>query len=152
MGRMYEVSDNRSAHRIKQLSVFLPNRLGQLLMVHRALESHDVKLRAISIIEAVDHAVVRIVPDKPTLAAATLVEDGYSVVEADLLGVVLPTGVGIGRVLKALLLRELNVHYVYSLLTSTRRGGVLALHVEDLDVAGDILTEQGFQLVDQDDL
>ena len=149
---MFDITEDRDNHYIKQLSIFLPNRLGQLLMVHRIFDAHDIKLCAVSIVEAADHAVARVVVDKPTLAQQMLITEGYSVVDADLIAVVLPNEVGIGRVLKAMLLRELNVHYVYSLITQNRGRTIVALHAEDPDVAEEILTEQGFRLIGQDDL
>jgi len=95
---------------IKQLSVFVANRLGALLTVTRCLDAYGLELRAINIIEAADHAVFRLLVDRPGLAKETLQSEGYSVFESDILGVALPstTSDGIRRVLSALLLAELN--------------------------------------------
>ena len=94
---MFDITEDRDNHYIKQLSIFLPNRLGQLLMVHRIFDAHDIKLCAVSIVEAADHAVARVVVDKPTLAQQMLITEGYSVVDADLIAVVLPNEVGCSR-------------------------------------------------------
>lgn len=138
------------APRIKQLSVFLPNRLGALLGVNRALESYGLNIRALTIMEAADHAVARLVVDRPTLAAEVLRGQDYSVFETDMLGVALPPEGGIRKVLSALLMAELNVHYVYSLLASGATQRVLAVHVEDLDAATRVLHEHSMELIGQD--
>lgn len=139
---------------IKQLSVFVANRLGALLTVHRCLDAYALNVRAISIVEAADHAVFRLLVDRPGLAMETLRGEGYSVFESDLLGVALPTmsSDGIRRVLSALVLAELDVHYVYSLLTPTTNTPVLAVHVEDLEAAAKALSEKGLELIGQEEL
>jgi hypothetical protein len=139
---------------IKQLSVFVPNRLGELLKVTRCLDAYGLSIRSISIVEAADHAVFRLLVDRPGLAMETLRTEGYSVFESDLLGVALPAmdSDPIRRVLSALLLAELNVHYVYSLLAPTTNTPVLAVHVEDLDAAVRALSEKGLELIGQEEL
>ena len=137
---------------IKQLSVFLPNRVGALLGVNRALETLGLTIRAISILEAADHSVVRLIVDRPSLATELLKDQGYSVLETDLLGVALPDRDGVRRVLSALLMAELNVHYVYSLLARGTEEPILALHVEDPVAATKVLREHNMVLIGQDHL
>ncbi len=139
---------------VKQLSVFVANRLGALLTVTRCLDAYGLEVRAISIIEAADHAVFRLLVDRPGLDKETLQSEGYSVFESDILGVALPstTSDGIRRVLSALLLAELNVHYVYSLVLPTTNTPVLAVHVEDIEAAAQILGEKGLELIGQEEL
>jgi len=150
---MFDVAEEQEdARRIHQLSVFLPNRLGQLLTMTRALDAEGVRLLAISIIDSADHAVVRLVVDKPTLARNQLTLEGYHAYSHELLGVRVPENVGLEGLLGALLSVELNVHYVYSLSAAVGGDTVLALYVEDLDRAEEVLTDQGFGLLGQADL
>jgi len=137
---------------IKQLAVFLPNRLGALLSMTRCLDTLGLAIRAVNIIDAADHAVARLLVDRPTLAKEALLAEGYSVVETDLLGVALPRGGGVRQVLQALLLAELNIHYVYSLIGGASGTPVLAVHVEDPAAAARVLAEKGFELIGQDEL
>ena len=150
---MYETSDDLTRKRITQLSIFLENRLGALLGVTRVLEAQNINICALSITDAADHAVVRLVVDRPSLASASLQAEGYHIIEADLLGVSLPpTKVGgFRKVLTALARAELNVHYVYAVI-SGGQAAVIAFHVEDMDRAARVLVESGLSLVGQDDL
>jgi hypothetical protein len=150
---MFEVGD-QTAPRIKQLSIFLENRLGALLPITRVLEGHDIHICAIDIRDGTDYAVVRLVVDRPTLAEASLSAEGYKVFMTDLLGVAMPHGRGMGirKVLSALLMAELNVHYLYAVVTHSRHHDVLAVHVEDMDRAAEMLRSQGLELISQDDL
>ena len=151
---MYETSDDQTRKRITQLSIFLENRLGALLGVTRVLETHNINICALSITDAADHAVVRVVVDRPSLACASLQAEGYHILESDLLGVALPAAKvgGFRKVLTALARAELNVHYVYAVVSQTPVGAVLALHVEDMDRAARVLVDAGLSLVAQDDL
>ena len=151
---MYEVVEDQESRRIKQLSIFLPNRLGALLPVIRLMERHDIHINAMSIVDAADHAVVRIIVDRPVLALQALEEGGYGVCETDLLGVALPSGsdASIRSVLSTMLMAELNVFYVYSLITYTDNKPVLALYAEDLDTASKFLVQKGLELIGQDEL
>lgn len=152
---MFETTEDQTQQRLKQLSVFLENRLGMLLGVTKVLEVQQVNICAVSIVDAADHAVVRMVVDKPTLAAAALAAEGYHLIATDLLGVALPASKpgGMRRVLQALLMAELDVNYIYAVTTGRlSQRAILALHVDDLDRASRVLAEKGFELVSQDEL
>ncbi len=151
---MTETTEDQASLRIRQLSIFLENRLGALLGVTRVLEAQNINLCALSITDAADHAVVRVVVDRPSLASAALQAEGYHILESDLLGVALPAARvgGFRKVLTALARAELNVHYVYAVVSQGAASAVLALYVEDMDRAARTLVECGMTLVSQDDL
>ena len=150
---MFEIGDQETPC-IKQLSIFLPNRVGALLLLVRQLEKQKIHICAVSILDSADHAVVRLIVDQPTFAADLLSVEGYKLFDAELLAVRLPTGKGVGirKMLSALLMAEINVDYVYPILTGVDGDSVLAVHVADVDSAARSLKEQGFELLNQDDL
>ena len=149
---MVGTTEDQLSHRIKQLSVFLPNRLGALLSLNRTLDAASIKILAVSILDASDYSVIRLVLDQPTLAKEILTAEGHSVIETDLLGVVLPKGVGIRKVLTAVIMAEVNVLYLYSLMVTSHGRPVLALHTEEPMAAAAVLLEKGIGLLNQDDL
>lgn len=147
---MADVTEDAVSHRIIQLSLFLPNRLGAMLRVHRTLDAAQIKVRGITILDAADHAVVRLVCDQPTLAAEILRTEGIPPVESELLGVLLSASGELKSVLTAVIAAELNVHYMYPLLNQVDGRTVLALHVESPDGAARALLSRGLRLVNQD--
>lgn len=155
---MFDITEDRmdssTAPVIKQLSVFLPNRVGALLAVTRCLDAFAIRICALSIVDAADHAVLRLIVDHPGLAQEALSSEGYAVFESDVLGVELPMAgsVGIKAVLSALLLAELNIHYVYSLISLGSGTPVVAIHVEDIENAAQVLESKGLQLIGQREL
>lgn len=150
---MSEVA-RRSIQKIYQLSVFLENRVGLLLQLSKLLEFNDVTICALSIIDTADSAIVRMVVNDPAKAKTALREKGLTAYETPLIGVEVPLerGIGITSVLGILLRAEINIHYVYSLITQHNRHSVLALHVDQPDLAARILSRHDLDIVGQDDL
>jgi hypothetical protein len=151
---MPETARARIAPRVRQISFFLPNRLGALKRAVQILAEKDVRIGGISVLETADHAVVRLVVDRPDGAFDLLTEAGYGGCVTDVLGVVLPPGprFGIQRVLAVLLGAEVSLMYVYGLILEDGGHPLLALQADDLDMAGRVLRTNGFRLVGQDDL
>ena len=152
---MFDIAEDRSDRpRIHQLSVFLPNRVGALLSVTRCLDVLGLRICSLNIADAADHAVARIVVDRPELALDGLAAEGHAVVETELLAVALPPEQrdAVRRVLTCLLMAELNVYYVYALIAGAGGQAVLALLAEDLEAASRVLLEGGFELVGQEQL
>ena len=151
---MPEIANDRVDPRIRQVAFFLPNRLGSLRRAIQILEEKDVRIGGISVLEAADHAAVRLVVDRPDGAFELLTEAGYGGCITEILGVQLPPGprFGIQRVLSVLLGAEVNVWYVYGLIVQADGHPVLALQADDLSMAGRVLVRNGFPLLGQDDL
>ena len=151
---MAGVAKSEASPRIKQLSCFLENRVGALKMLVTTLQEEGIRICAISILEAADHAVVRLVVDRPGVAREAMTRSGYVVFVKELLGVALPAGAedGIRKVLACLLRAELNVRYVYSLMIHSADQPVLAVNVEDQEEASKILERAGLHLVSQKEI
>jgi hypothetical protein len=151
---MVEIARDRSTPRIQQLSFFLRNRLGALREALAKLQEEQVRISAISILEAADHAVIRLVVDRPFTAKTALESFGYDVVETELLGVPMPEEkeFGIQKVLTCLLMAEVNIHYIYSLLDRHDDRPILALNVENAEWAAEVLEKAGLSLVGQDEI
>lgn len=140
--------------KIVQLSVFLQNRVGILLQLTKHLEARKVHVCALAVIETADTAILRMIVDNVLVAKKALQERGLSVYESELVGVELPisSGIGITGVLGTLLRAEVNIHYVYSLITRSNGNPILAFHVDSHDAACKVLSAHDLQLVGQDDI
>jgi hypothetical protein len=151
---MAEIARDQSDPRLRQLSFFLPNRLGALFRATQHLEKQHVRICGLSLLDATDHVVVRMIVNRPAVAKAQLEEAGYPVYEAELLGVALPAGeeFGIRKVLSGLLGAEINIAYAYALIVQVDGHPVLALKVDDMNVAARVVRSARLDLVDQDQL
>jgi len=151
---MLETAKDTMGPRVRQISFFLPNRVGALLQVARKLEELNIHICAISILDSADHAVIRMVVDRPSLAKEAIMEKGLNVFETELVAVELPIerGIGLPRILGALLMAEVNIQYIYSLIVQTNSHPVVAFHVDAMDTATQVLKRQGLVLVGQDQI
>jgi len=136
-----------------QLSVFLENRLGQLLRLTRLFDHDDVRILGIAVETSVDCAIVRLLVDHPDRAREMISQAGFACTETELLVVELPHGKrGIMTVCIALLTGEININYTYALLPGHDRGACLAIQVDNLPRAAEVLSENRFRLIDQHEL
>jgi hypothetical protein len=138
---------------IRQFTVFLENRVGQLLEVVRRFEGSNVRIVAVTISDSAECALVRFLLSDPEAGREILERAGLAIVESDLIGVELPdTQQPLLQVCTALLAAEVNISQVYPLLTRPRGGPAVALMVDNIEMALDTLDNKGFRAINEDDL
>lgn len=138
---------------IRQFTVFLENRVGQLLEVVRRFEGGNVRIVALTISDSAECAVVRFLLSDPEQGREVLERAGLAIVESDLIGVELPDSPQpLLQVCTALLQAEINISQVYPLLTRPNNRPAVALMVDNNDLALETLAEKGFKTVNEDDL
>lgn len=116
---------------LRQLSVFLENKPGTLAQVSGALAARKINILALSISDAVDHGVLRMVVSHPVQAAHILGEGGMMVVESDVLALSLPNKPGaLARLAQKLSKARVNIEYAYG---STGLGGGKAQLIVKVD-------------------
>lgn len=137
----------------RQLSVFLENRLGQLLRLTRLFEREAVHILGVSVDNSVDCAITRFIVDDPDAASTMIRGAGFACSENEILVVELPEGKrGIMTVCIALLTGEINLNYTYPLLPGRDRGACLAISVDDMPSAAEVLHSKNFRVIDQTEL
>lgn len=139
--------------RVRQLTVFLENKVGRLQMMLRALEQAAGRIVALSIEESADTALVRLICSHPDAAREALQQERFSFSESDLLAVELPkrSKQPLIDVCAALLAAEINIHYAYPLLLRPH-GPAMALYVDDPTLAAQLLIKKQFNLIGESDL
>jgi len=138
---------------IRQFTVFLENRVGQLLEVVRRFEGSHVRIVALTISDSAECAVVRFLLSDPEQGRDVLERAGLAIIESDLIGVELPDSPQpLLQVCTALLQAEINISQVYPLLTRPRGCPVVALMVDNIDLANETLASKGFKTINEDDL
>ncbi len=138
---------------IRQFTVFLENRVGQLMEVVRRFEGSRVRIVAISISDTTDCALVRFILSDPEAGREILERAGLAMVESNLIGVEVPDSPQpLLQVCTALLSAEVNITQVYPLLVRPNGKPVVALMVDNIEHALETLTDKGFQTIHEDDL
>ncbi len=138
---------------IRQFTVFLENRVGQLLEVLRRFEGSKVRIVALSIVDSSECAFVRFLLSHPEEGREILERAGLAIVESDLIGVEMPDGQQpLLEICTALLQAEVNIIQVYPLLIRPRGRAAVAIMVDNIEMGQEILTNQGFTMITEEDL
>ena len=138
---------------MRQFSIFLDNKVGKLLELLEAFEeAEDVHVRAVSVIDASDHAVVRLICDNADGARHNLRRNNFSYSEMNILVVELTQDWSFREACRFLLGAELNIDFAYPVMRRGDELPAMALAVDDHTFAGQILLRKGFQLLGERDL
>jgi hypothetical protein len=138
---------------IRQFTVFLENRVGQLLEVVRRFEGSRVRIVALSINDATECSFVRFLLSHPEQGREVLERAGLAIIETDLIGVELPPGPQpLLQVCTALLQAEINIVQAYPLIFRPHGHPAVALMVDNIECAMEILRDKGFGMICESDL
>ncbi len=152
-GTAFETARGRNFPALRQFTVFLENRVGQLLEVVKRFEGTGIRICALSISDAAECAFVRFLVSDADRGREILERSGLAIIETDLIGVELPDGPQpLLRVCTALLQAELNIIQAYPLLVRPHGKPAVAIMVENIEFAMKTLREKGFQIITEGDL
>ena len=135
-----------------QFSVFLAQRVGKLLEVLDLFEGRGVTLAGMSIVDATDHAVIRLLTSNAELTRRILARNDLPYSEAPVVAVEVEDWGSFGKACRALLRAELSIHYAYPLLVRPRGLPVLVLYTDDPILTAQVLRRSMFTLLAENDL
>jgi len=125
---------------VRQLALFLENKPGTLSKVCEALAAAKINIHAISVSDAVDHAVVRMVVDDSQGALHLLGEHGVLVVERDVFMLEGQNKPGeLADIAAKLARNKVNIEYAYSATPASAMTGAMILRVDNPKKAALIL-------------
>ena len=138
---------------VKQISVFVENKPGRLAEFADLLRKNQIDMRALSIAEAKDFGILRVIVDNSYETACLLKESGYVFSITSVLAVAIPDEAGgLCDILHILQENEINLEYTYAFISRKKDLAYMILRVQDNDKAIEVLGEHGVQLIGQDDL
>ena len=138
---------------VKQISVFLENRPGKLAEFTDVLSENNVDLRALSLAEAEDFGIARIIVNDVYNASTVLKDAGYVFSVTKVLAVEMPDEPGaLSRVMRILGNQEVNLEYMYAFTSRKKGTAYMILRVEDNQKAAEVLKKEGICPICQDEL
>ena len=152
-GTAFETLRGRNYPALRQFTIFLENRVGQLLEVVRRFEGSKVRIVALSINDATECAFVRFLLSHPEQGREILERAGLAMIESDLIGIELPDGPQpLLQVCTALLQAEINIVQAYPLIVRPHGNAAVALMVDNPDLAMETLNAKGITVITEADL
>ena len=138
---------------IRQLSVFLQNRVGALMSLVKLLRERHIEVLGLSVQDSTEMTLVRLIVTDPQAAETAFIERGIAHVSLDVVVVELKGGdFDLSHCLAALLAAEVNIHFLYPLLARPARYPLMVLQCDDGEVCATALSTAGFKVMMQEDL
>jgi len=119
----------------------------------KLLQDNSIEVLGLSMQDTTEMTLVRLVLTDPDLAGMVFIEKGIPHTDCNIVVVELSeAGHRLADCLAAFLSAELNVEFCYPLLVRPGLHPLMAFHVDDTDIAGDVLNQGGFRVFCQGDL
>lgn len=139
--------------KVKQISVFLENKLGRLNAVTNLLAENGINIRALSIADTSAFGILRLIVSDPEQAYKMLKEASFTVSLTDVIGVEMPDEPGgLARVLNILDDSKINIEYLYAFIASHRGEAMVIFRVENLEEAIQCLQKENIKVVEGETL
>lgn len=138
---------------VKQISVFLENKPSAMAAFTNVLSKNNIDMRALSLAEAADFGIVRIIVDDVYAAMQVIKDAGYVCSATKVLAVAIPDEPGgLAKVIQYLGENEINMEYMYAFTTRQKDVAYMIFRVKDNEKAVQILSKNGVKLACQEDL
>jgi len=138
---------------IKQISLFVENKPGRMAKVSKTLSDAGVNIRALTVAEAGDFGVIRMVVDDPEKGYQVLHDNGFTVSETEVLAVEMKDiPGGLYEIVNTLGESDVNVDYAYAFVTTKAERAMLIIRVDNLEKARQVLTGAGIKLATKDEI
>ena len=136
-----------TAFKIKQVSIFSENKPGKLATVAKVLKEEGINILAFSIAEGAGYGVIRTIVDKPDKALEVLTKAGLMVRFTDVMAVEMFDRPG-GLYELTQMLKEANINIEYAYAYRNEPGAILVIRVEDIEKAILTIKASGAKLLD----
>ena len=136
---------------IKQLSIFIENKVGRLQAIVDTLSENDINIRALSIAETTEFGILRIIT--PNVEKAKKVLRDVDVISkiTDVIAVYIDDKAGgLAKMLKSVTDAGINVEYMYAFLGRTEGKALMVLKADDEAKAEKALLASGMELASPD--
>ena len=132
---------------VKQISVFLENKPGQLNRMTKVLADKNINMRAISLAETKDFGIVRLITDDVIEATNVLKEADFIASLTPVLVYSVPdTPGGLNKLLQAFSEAEVNVEYMYA------APRYMVFRVANTEKSESAVAAKGYKSLKQEDL
>ena len=139
--------------KIKQLSIFLQNRMGSLAKPLEVLTVADVNIRAMCMADTSEFGILRLVVDDPEKGKEALEENNFLVKITEIIGVEMnDTPGGLTTVLGIIKDNLIDLEYLYAFTHDKAGKAILLLHADKLDELISVLQENKIPIVSAEEV
>jgi hypothetical protein len=133
---------------INQLSVFLPNKPGQLASFFELLMENKIYIYSLTVAETEEYGLLLLLVDKPRRCFELLEEKGYLYSITEIVTVKLSNNISeLYNIAKTLGSQQINIEYLYFLALKGNENGIV-LKLDDNEKGIRILKEKGYHVLE----
>ena len=134
---------------MKQLSVFVENKVGRLSAVLNVLKENNVDISALSLADTSEYGILRLVVDKPDIALDALKASGVMVKCTEVIAAAMDDAPGgLAELLSVLSDANVGIEYMYAFIGKEAGKAWTVLRVDDVEAATDVFTKNGIAIHD----
>ncbi len=138
---------------LKQLSIFVENKVGRLQSIIDALGENEINISALSIADTTDFGILRIIVDNPDKAKLVLKGMGVISKRTDVIAVSIDDrSGGLASVLNIISDSGIGIEYMYAFLGRKAGKALMVLKADDEQAAANVLKEHNIELVGQSEI
>ena len=139
--------------RIRQISIFLENKPGQLSTICRDLADAGINIATLSLADTADFGIVRMIVDDHEKAKAVLAEKGHVVNVREVIAVCVPDRPGgMAEVMQVLDKAGANIEYSYAFAFHKGEKAVLVFRFDDNNKAEAALKAAGYTTLGENEV
>ena len=139
--------------KIKQLSIFLQNKMGSLTKPLEVLTVADVNIRAMCMADTSEFGILRLVVDDPEKGKKALEQNNFLVKMTEIIGVEMnDTPGGLTSVLKTIRDNNIDLEYLYAFTHDKEDKAILLLHADDIDKLIEVLQNNNITIVPSEEV
>lgn len=138
---------------VRQISVFMENKVGPLAEITTLLAQHQINMRALSVAETQDFGILRIIVEEPEKAEQVLKDNQIIFRESSALAVLMEDRPGsMAAVVDLLAQAGIPVEYAYAFITRQADNACLILKVKEDEAAEALLEKEGVRSLSEQEL
>ncbi|MDO4743058.1 MAG: ACT domain-containing protein [bacterium] len=138
---------------VKQLSIFVENKPGQLAEITSVLAQNKIDIRAMSVADTQDFGILRLIVSDIEGAKAALSSNSCVVSVNSVVAVAISDKPGaLMKAVSVLSDNEINIEYMYAFITTSGQHAYVVMRVTDNERAEELLCKNGIDLVTQQDI
>lgn len=138
---------------IKQISVFIENKVGRLGEVVGLIGENNIDIYALSLADTTDFGVLRLIVSDPERAKAVLQAQDMIVKSTKVIAVMVEDKPGgLSHTLDVLKEKNISIEYTYAFIGKNDKGATVVMKVDKPDDAVRLLSDTDVEVIDAQEL
>ncbi|HHU63023.1 MAG TPA: ACT domain-containing protein [Clostridiales bacterium] len=138
---------------LKQISVFVENKVGRLAKVTKILGENGIDISALSIADTANFGILRMIVNDPDKALRVIKDAGLAAKTTEVLAVEVPDRPGgLVPVLEIFQKHNISIEYLYSFVKRTLDSAYILFKVDDIQRAAEALQRENINVLTEQEV